>query len=390
MRVAVIGGGAAGVTAAWTARRLGADVTILFDRPGATSLYSGALDDGRPATGEAAASALHPEVLGFATSFEAWSLGPRACRVATYEGHLRPARGIDTALLDLEPLAGRTVAVANLLAPEWDAESLASSLSASEWAIRTKTRFGAVAVTGVLDPSEAARSANDIATLHEASGRIERLAECLERAEAKADAWLVGPWLGTSPGTAERLRSMLSAPVGETTSPPGGPAGSRFEAARDGLLADVGVRIRREHISGIEGRGGRYLVLGATSGLTAKDAGFDTVILAIGGLVSGGIALERAGGAENDYPAGFSSSLSAPVTFALDGQTLDQVSSRHGIDFAALGLSALERVGIAVDGAAVLGAKNLFAAGECVANRPRTVLEAARAGAVAARAAIGR
>jgi len=386
----VIGGGAAGVSAAWTARRAGADVTILFDRPGATSLYSGALDDAKPAQADGVASAVHPEVLGFATSFEAWSVGARACRVATSEGLLRLARGLDTALLDVEPLAGRTIALPRLLVADWDADLLAVSLSGSDWALRTRTRFVSVPVAGIVEASEAGRSVYDVALLHDAPGRLERLAECLERSEEKADAWLLGPWLGTTPGIAERLRGMLQVPVGETTSPPGGPAGARFDAARDGLLADFGVRIRREHISSIESRGGRFLVLGATSALTAKDAGFDKVILAIGGLVSGGIRMEHTGSTENDHPSGFSLSLSIPVSFARDGAVIDQVSSRHGVDFGALGLSALERIGIAVEGPAVLGTKGLFAAGECVADRSRTVLEAARAGALAARAALGR
>lgn len=385
MRIAVVGGGVAGVAAAWTARRAGGDVTILFDRAGATSLYSGALDDGRPAFTNGESTPVHPEVLGFSTSFEAWTVGSRACRVATYEGLLRPARGIDTALLDLEPLAGRVVAVASTLAVDWDATALATALGASAWAIRTKTRFSAVPVTGVLDPSETTRSVYDVAALHDAPERIERLAECLNRTGAKADAWLLGPWLGTSPGIADQLRALLSVPVGETTSPPGGPAGARFDAARDGLLADVGVRIRREHISSLEARAGRFLVLGATSALTAKDAGFDAVILAVGGFVSGGIALERVAGRDRDS---FKLSLRAPVTFSLDGKTIDGVSSRHGIDFAAVGLDVMERVGIDVDGPSVRGVKALFAAGECVAGRSRTALEAARAGAVAATAAL--
>jgi len=53
------------------------------------------------------------------------------------------------------------------------------------------------------------------------------------------------------------------------------------------------------------------------------------------------------------------------------------------------GLGALERVGIAVEGAKVRGQSVLFAAGDAVAERPRTVLEAVRSGIAAARAAIG-
>src|SRR5262249_55170064 len=161
-------------------------VTILFDRPGATSLYSGALDDGKPARTDGEASPVHPDVLGFATSFEAWSLGARGCRVATYEGVIRAARGIDTALLDLGPLAGRTIVVPSAPVVDWDGAALAISLGASEWAAGTRTRFAVAPVAGLLDASEVPRSVYDVAALHDAPGRIERLAECLHHAHQKA------------------------------------------------------------------------------------------------------------------------------------------------------------------------------------------------------------
>jgi glycerol-3-phosphate dehydrogenase subunit B len=50
------------------------------------------------------------------------------------------------------------------------------------------------------------------------------------------------------------------------------------------------------------------------------------------------------------------------------------------VDFSASGLGALERVGILADDVRVAGAPGLLVAGDVVAARPRTVLEAVRAG----------
>ncbi len=58
------------------------------------------------------------------------------------------------------------------------------------------------------------------------------------------------------------------------------------------------------------------------------------------------------------------------------------------MDFDRRGFGTLERIGIAVDGSAVRGADDMYAAGDCVAGRPRTVLEAASAGIAAARRAL--
>jgi hypothetical protein len=66
---------------------------------------------------------------------------------------------------------------------------------------------------------------------------------------------------------------------------------------------------------------------------------------------------------------------------------LSGFSSARGVDLQGLGFGALERVGVRVarDGAV---APRLFAAGDVVADRARTVLDAVHAGIVAARAAL--
>jgi hypothetical protein len=105
----------------------------------------------------------------------------------------------------------------------------------------------------------------------------------------------------------------------------------------------------------------------------------------VGGIVAGGVRLAGGVGSRGGLELGFS----APAPLLLDSREVDAPSTLHGLDFQAQGLSALERVGVATDDARVRGQRALFAAGDIVAARPRTVLEAVRAGIAAARAALG-
>jgi glycerol-3-phosphate dehydrogenase subunit B len=382
VKVAVIGGGVAGTAAAWAARRAGADVTAVFDRAGASGLYAGALDL-YSWEEDSLDAALDSDLLAFCTALEAWSVGTRSARVATYEGLLRPARARDSSLLDLVPLAGRRVAVVATQVDGWDAASLARSLGASAWAVRTRTRFDAVPVEGVVGGAEGQASAYDLALLHDEPGRMERLAERVRGAGSGADGWLFGPWLGTTPGGAESLAASVGKPCGETTSRPGGPAGARFDASRDALFASSGVHVRRENVEGIERRGARWMLLGAAGGLTASDAGFDAVILAIGGVAGGGIVLADGSGGSKD--AAFHPSVQSGVEVGFAGRPLDRASSERGADFSSLGVGVLERVGILSDGPHARGQESLYVAGDCVADLPRTALGAARSGIAAAR-----
>jgi anaerobic glycerol-3-phosphate dehydrogenase len=384
MRLCVVGAGVAGTAAAWAARRLGADVAVSFDRAGASALYSGALDllpwqEGSPV------APLESELLAFATSLEAWSLAPTGARVATYEGVLRPARGVDSALLDVARYEGRNIGVADSHVFGWDASSLARSLGASPWALETRTRFTAIPVPGIFDAPEARAPSYDLAQLHDAPERLARLANCLSNARDKPDAWLVGPWLGTGLGVADRLRALLGKQCGETTSPPGGPAGARFEASRSALFDGLGVHVRQERITSVVRRGARLLPMGPpVRGRTANEIGFDAVILSTGGLVGGGIVLDDTGPS-----AAFRSSVEAELRVGSRGRLLDHVSSADGFDLASLGRGALERVGILPIVQAGDAKARLFVAGDCVADLRRTALTAARSGIAAARAALG-
>jgi hypothetical protein len=81
------------------------------------------------------------------------------------------------------------------------------------------------------------------------------------------------------------------------------------------------------------------------------------------------------------------------VALALDGEPGDSGGSLYGASLEMRGLGVLERVGIhasatggVLDGNSTAG--GLFVAGDAVAARSRTVLEAVRSGIRAARAAL--
>ncbi len=388
MKLAVVGAGAAGVASAWRATERGAAVTLVHDTAGASSLYSGAVDllewdDPRPPPALDAASV---ELAG-----RLWQLGDPECRVATAAGVLRPARGIDPALLDLAPLAGRHIAVADVGRDAWDAPMLARALSDSSWARSTNTRFSVVEVAALRHTYERFIPAWDFAQLHDNPDRRAWLVERIGRARSDADAWLFGPWLGVEPGSAETIREALGRPLGETTSPPGGAAGSRFERRRNAVLEQSGVAVIEARALALEATGNGFRIeLGpARSGATADETlDVDAVVLCVGGVAAGGIVLDDA---QTGHKGGasFHLSLRAPVRFELDGEELDGVSSLHGVDFEARGLDVLERVGVLSTAEQVRGQRGLFVAGDAAAGRPRTVLEAVRSGIAAADAASG-
>ena len=243
-RLLVIGGGAAGTAAAWCAVRSGIDVTLVHHLPGATELYSGAVMRGPSAP----TLTMDDDVRGFVRALGLWSVEPRGHRVATGSGVVRVAHGVDHALLDLEPLAGLRIAVAEVDREHYDGKSLACALGASPWARETRTRFDPVRVDLLRREQERRYTHHDFAELHDSAERIEWLAERLGRASLSHDAWLLGPWLGLEPGAIAHLRLALLRPVGETTSLPGGAAGDRFRHARDQLLAEIGVRVVRARL----------------------------------------------------------------------------------------------------------------------------------------------
>jgi hypothetical protein len=381
VKVVVIGAGAAGTAAAWALARAGVDTTVVHDRPGATALSSGAIDR-EPWEQAARPKVVDGDLLLLSTEL-GWVIGPDFAQVATPAGVARPARGRDLALLDLAELAGKRIAVVDELFAGWDGILVARALADSPWARSTGTTFEAVPVSLRVVEAEREFSSYDVALLFDEPKRFERLCALLREAQNGFDAWLTGPWLGVTTDVAERARQALGVPIGETTSPPGGPAGARFERMRGSVLEQAGAKLVCGRVSDLAPDGSGFRVELEEEALSA-----DGVVLAIGGVAVDGIRLDG----PPHLPAGdacFRTSLNAPVELELDGAPLDQVSSMYGVDLSIHGLGLLERVGIAADGVAARGAPGVFVAGDCLAGRPRTVLEALRAGLAAARMLVG-
>ena len=397
-RVVVIGSGVAGLAAAFAARRAKATVTMVMGRPGATALTSGAIDD---LEWERAAEAkpLGAEEEAFLLALGIWEVGARHALVATSSGRLRPARGRDRVLLDLSQLENAVVALPRLPRHDWDADALALALSSEPLALARGLRFEAIDVDLLRFADEAHLPAFELAERHQGE-RIDWLVERLRPAVEGKGALLFGPFLGLDPTVAETLTEALGLPVGETLSPVGGVAGLRFERARDRLLGQLDVVTQPGWTTAIRGEAGRVIV--ELSGDAMLDG--NVVVLATGGVAGGGILLSKAmlGGLDENAgrePA-FVPSLDCGAVLAARGQVLSLPSSAYGPSPEELAWSAvpgrplLESVGFAVaDGHGLLPEGDaidwLLVAGDAVADRQRTVLEAIRtglrAGALAAR-----
>lgn len=404
MTALVIGGGFAGLAAAWALSRRGREVTLAWDGAGASALYSGALDrvewGALPETLNMPHLPHQPEPLpsdmeAFLAALGAFAPASRSgARVATSSGVLRPARCRDRALLDLEPLRGRRVDVVDLGRPGWDAAALARSWSDSAWARQTRTVFHALAVEAPqLDAVRSLPSGELAARADDPEWRA-LLGRALARAGDSERPLLMGPWLGCEPESVEQLRSQLRRPIGETLSEPGGAAGARFEAARDAWLSHAGVRVERCSVRSVARRGAGYEVR-VTRDVTRDDGervtlgapsapAISEVILAIGGVVGGGIHFLAGGGLEG---RSFSLSLDAGLPVRLAGREVALSSGALGVDLQQLGPDALRLVGVSVDEHMRARAPALYAAGDVIEARPRCVLDAIHTGLEAARAA---
>jgi glycerol-3-phosphate dehydrogenase subunit B len=390
--VVVVGAGMAGTAAAWAAARAGKRVTVIHDRAGSSALSSGALDlepwdaprpEGPPlpATNGAVDAARDEALRAFIAALGVHRLAPGL--VATGSGVVRPVLGADDALLELAPLAGRRVAVADIGRDDWDAALLARTLSGSRWAETTNTLFFPVPVKALRAGHERRTAVYDFAALHDDEQRRASLAAALKFASENVDAWLTGPWLGLERESIGVLRRLVPMPLGETTSPLGGPAGARFEAARDRLLAAERIAVVQARMTAIAERGTRWVVTFTGEGPGSDELEASAVVLATGGVAAGGLSFSAI---PSGTARGFALPFAAPVLVALDGEILGGGGSLYGPSLEIVGLGVLERAGIAVRGQGpAAAAKNeeepsLFAAGDAVAGRPRTMLEAARAG----------
>ena len=385
-RVLVLGGGASGTAAAHAAREAGASVVVLTGRSGATALTSGAIDGPSPASLGPARAAVE----SFVQALGAWELTETDCQVATQSGLLRASRGRDRGILDLGGFRNGVVGVVDASRPLWDAVALARAWSAEPWTRARALRFEPVAVAVLRHAHESVAPDADLAALHDDPARVAWLLERLKKAPALENkcAIVLGPWLGTKSGVSARLSLELGKPVGEPLSHPGGVAGLRFEAARDELLTRIDARCVSGWAIGVTSDGAVQAPLRITleSG-EAIDA--DAVVLALGGLVGGGVRFAP------HRP--FALSLAAPAVLALGDVPLVTSGSLHGAPFEAFAWSGhcaaagFERVGVWIDERGRLRAEDgapqagLFAAGDTVADAPRTLLEAIRSGVAAGR-----
>ena len=422
-RVIVIGAGVAGVAAAWEAAKQGAQVTVLRAAPGSSALSSGGVH-GALAKTEARVRPLplagseppsffpdsgqarepDPDVVAFCDALGLWTLTSGGCRVATQSGACNEATGCDRAILDLETVRGRTVGVVDGGPRSWDAPGLAASLSDTEWAKETNTRFVPVPVEATRHDAEASFPTVDFAELHDDPDRAgwlaARLADALSTAKATAseslEAWLVGPWLGLLPGTLVQLRELVGIPIGESASMPGETAGRRFELRSEQLLSDVGasaevVRVRtvRQTRTGVE--------ILTRDGAEVATRRADAVVIATGGIAAGGIRMVTAAEAARAAPSfrlgleleGEGEPIPRHPDLVLGGQPVGPASSVFGSDMLELGLGALERVGLSLDHdtARVAGFARVFAAGDVAAPGCGTALSAASEGLIAGRSA---
>jgi glycerol-3-phosphate dehydrogenase subunit B len=399
-RIAIVGAGLAGLAAAWSARRKGHEVTIVSAGPGASALGGGAVDDvpweqlvraSRALGITPRARPLPDDVHAFTSDLGTWNLDDeRLAWVATIAGRVRPARGRDHALLDLATLPGARVMLPRADRSSWDADAIAAGLTDDPFARAHRITFLA-ADAPVLRFDEERRVADgDLALRHDAEARLAWLAERIREGVTRtsATAVLLGPWLGAAASQSARLSQLAGLPVGEALCGVGSPAGLRFEAARDRLLATIGARVLVDRVTTIERDGGLAITLTRGASLLV-----DGVVLATGGLAGGGLIYEPPDyHAAADLPSGvrapFRLSLRAPVTLAAklgaDALTGEATSSLHGpaIDETAWPrgnrAGMLESAGIRCKGARA--ADGITAAGDVVAGRPRTALEAVAAG----------
>jgi glycerol-3-phosphate dehydrogenase subunit B len=350
-RVVVVGSGAAGTAAAIAARKAGAEVTLVKGRAGASALGSGALD-----------GTMDDEAKTIASALELYEID--VCTIATSAGTIRKASGHDLALLDV---AEGPILVARVAHVAWDADALAAA-----YVEKSLGRpFVARDVGLVLHTDERAMSHVELAARHDDPARLARAAERIKSALEGAKGVLLPPWLGAAAPRARELTALVGVPCGEVLVPIDGPAGVRFEKARDRCLQNAHIDVRA-------GRANRVseseVVLESGESLAC-----DAVVLATGGILAGGIVYTPG------EPSTFALSYDAPVDLGFDdGRPLTIPGSMYGVPPESLvwpGGSGLEAVGV------VSRSRAILACGDCSSGRPRTMLEAFSSGARAGREA---
>jgi len=397
----------AGTAAALAARENGAAVTLIAGHTGASVLMGGAIDDVAwdDADAEGPPYPLPRRAETVLEALGGYIVGDRRALVAATTGILRPARGTDRALLDLGPLARKTVLVAGNPHGSWDAASLARSWSASPHCDAASLSFLAAEASLLRHTEERSFCDADIAALHDDPARLAwlaaRLRDVVDRFGHDVGAVILAPWLGVTHERARALSGRLGVPCGEALGGVGGPSGLRFEHARDRALAAA-------HVTVVQARATRALHRGDGEELawrTVLDVQGDpldahAVVVATGGLTGGGLEYTPSGAyfanVMPDHPRPLLRlTCDVPAELGAFGRALDDASSvfgaapeTHAWPYAETPL--LDHAGILVDedGLARGAPRGLYAAGEVAAGAPHTWLAALIAGTRAGDAAV--
>jgi glycerol-3-phosphate dehydrogenase subunit B len=409
--VIVVGAGVAGTAAALAAAEDGARVTLVAGGTGASVLAGGALDDvawDEPGV-RGAPLPLPWRARGVLEALGGYSVGEARALVATTTGLVRPARGVDRALLDLAPLARKTVLVVGAPHGGWDAAALARAWGASPRSDMASLSFVCAEASLVMHTEEQSFSDADLAARHDDPGRLAwlgaRLRDVLERVGKEVSGIVLPPWLGLAQERASALTEVVGLPCGEALGGVGGPSGLRFEHARDRTLGAAGVTIVASRAIRVAHRpeseeedAWRVVIDLPTAGGGHLDG--HAVILATGGLLGGGLEYTPSGAYFGDVLPGtlrplLRATCAAPVQLGAFGRALDDASSQFGAApethaWPYVETPLLDHAGVLVDEQGeVLGApRGLYAAGELAAGPPHTWLAALIAGTRAGAAAV--
>ncbi|HLK39351.1 MAG TPA: FAD-dependent oxidoreductase [Polyangiaceae bacterium] len=380
--VCVVGGGIAGAAAALAAAREDVRVTLVDAGTGASGLCTGAIDRASVPEPPGPIGPIEDGARAILDALGAYFVSSAGALFVSTGGVVRPAAGGDASLLDVARLPPGPVGVVACSRPGWDAAALAVA-----WGERYRVFDAAILRTA----DERAVPDADFAARHDDPERLAWLSERLREAVARQGqdwaALVLPPSLGATWPRAPELSRLAGLSCGEAIGLPGGPAGLRFEAARDQALSAAGVERLRARVMGIQRADGAWRVL--AQGATEIDA--TAVVLATGGLVGGGVEYAPAEGMHaTAVPYGsrpfLRLTLDAPAVLGVRGAPLESPSSLFGTTPEALAWPwtedcPLERAGV------VSTASGLFAAGDLVADAPRTWLAALEGGARAGRAA---
>jgi glycerol-3-phosphate dehydrogenase subunit B len=397
-RAIVIGSGTSGTAAALALAAAGHVVRVVAGGSGASLLTTGAIDahpwETAPSCDPAPVDATTLDLL---RTLDLYDVGPAEALVATISGIVRPARGVDRALLDLAQLPAGNVMIPRCDRHGWDATALARAWTDAPRAHDRQLAFVAVDAQITRFSDERAIRDADIAARHDEDARLSWLADRLREFLSRAAyvAVILPPWLGVDRARAADLTRLLGLPCGEAVAGLAGPAGLRFDRARKRAFAAAGVETIDTWATRLHFSAGTWRVE-LEDGEPLEAA---AVVLATGGLVGGGLAYEPSGSIlasalpSHARPT-FRSTIDAPVTIGAHARPLDLPGSLFGVQPEALAWPfaadpLLERAGVlaSVDMRALQAPAGLFACGELVADRPRAWLDAfasgARAGATA-------